>query len=128
MKPNNHIFKKYYKQIRNALPCSGKKRKKILQCIQANVTDYLHSHPDATTEDVEQHFGSAQTIASAYLDTEDRDTILNNLRTRKIIKRSIIAVAAVVILLWGAIVGWVAIEEWTSVNGYITDVIYEKNP
>lgn len=128
MKQNDRALKKYYQEISMWLPCSGKEKKYILQNIKTNLNDYLLNNPSASTQDIENHFGSAKMIASSYIDITDCDNVLQSLRIRRIIKRSILAVAAAIILLWGCVVGWAAVREWKATNGWQTTVITEETP
>ena len=125
MKQNDRQLKKYYSDIRLWLPCPGKEKREILRQIKANVQDYLSTKPDATMADVQQHFGTADIIASAYIDNMDRTALLKKLRIRRTIKRIVLAVAAAMILLWGCVVGWAAYEEWKNTHGYQTTVTQE---
>ena len=125
MKQNDRQLRKYYSDIRLWLPCPGKEKREILQQIKANVQDFLSTKPDVTMADVQQHFGTADVIASAYIDNMDRTALLKKLRIRRTIKRIVIAVAAAIILLWGCVVGWAAYQEWSRTHGHQTVVTEE---
>lgn len=125
MKPNDRLIRKYLRQVRELLPCGRKERRRILQTLRANVTDFLAETSNVSVRDIEQRFGTPQSIAASYLDSEDRNVVLKKLQTRRTVKRIIVACAAVVILLWGAFIGWAAYEEWNFANGYIVDEISE---
>ena len=126
MKKNESALKKYYQEISMWLPCSCKEKKRILQNIKTNMNDYLINNPEASIQDIENHFGSAKMIASCYIDITDRDSILQSLRNRKINKRFILATAAAIILLWGCVVGWAAVSEWKATHGWQTTTITEE--
>ena len=125
MKQNDRQLKRYYSDIRLWLPCPGKGKREILRQIKANVQDFLLSNPAATMAEVEQRFGAADVIASAYIENMDRTVLLKKLRIRRTIKRIVLAVAAAIILLWGCVVGWAAYEEWKNTHGYQTTVTQE---
>lgn len=128
MKQNNHLLSRYYREIKSALPCTGNERKKIMLGIKANVEDYLYRNPEASMADVEQHFGTPTSIVSSYIDHAECEKIIRQLKIRRTIKRIVIAVCAVIVLLWGSVVGWAAIQEWKHINGWeITEIIEEVN-
>ena len=125
---NEYQLQIYYRDVRRELPCSGKDKKQIFLKIRTSIDAFLQENPNATMKDIEMHFGSAKTIASAYLDNMDSVALLKVVRTRKTIKRTVFAVAAVALLLWGSIVGWAAIREWRSTHGYMSDIVTEESP
>ena len=125
MKRNDRLLQKYFRQIGRLLPCAGKEKREIMQILKGNVEAFLEDIPTATITDVQKQFGTPQTIAASYLETEDRDVLLKKLRLRKTVKRIVLVLAAVVLIMWGSYIGWAAYEVWTSANGYIVDEISE---
>ena len=126
MKQNNRLLSRYYREIKSGLPCTGKEQKKIILGIKANVEDYLYRNPEASMADVEQHFGTPASIVSSYIDNADCEKIISKLHIRKTTKKVVIAVAAIIVLLWGTVVGWAAIKEWQHINGWQTTDIVEE--
>lgn len=128
MNLNNRLLSKYFRKISCALPCSRKEKKKILTVIQENVADYLQTNPDATIANIEKHFGSPTAIASSYIDSADCENVIKMFHTKKTIKRAVIAVAAVIILLWGSVVAWAIVREKQHFSGWqVTDIVVESN-
>lgn len=128
MDSNNRALARYFKQINRELPNIGKGKKQVVSRIRENVTGYLEENKDATIEMVICRFGTAEEIAEAYIATADGEKLKTSLKLRKRIIGIVAATAAVILLLWGIVVGWAAIEAHISSGGYITDVITEDTP
>lgn len=128
MKQNDRQLKKYFREIAQWLPCSGKVKRQIVLRIQENILNFIQANPDTTMEDIYKHFGVPQSIAAAYIDDIDSPRILKTIQIWRTLKRVIITVVVIAFLLWGGLIGWAAYEEWTSVNGYITDEVIQETP
>lgn len=128
MKQSDRQLKKYYQEIAQWLPCSGKTKRQIILRIQENILTFILADPDATMQDIYKHFGTPQSIAAAYIDDIDSTRILKTIQIRRMLKRVIITVVAIAVLLWSGLIGWAAYEEWTSVHGYITDEVIQETP
>ena len=126
MQQRRKTVNRYFQQLKLWLPCSGIEKKQILESIQTNIDAYLMESPNASLTDIENRFGSPKAVAASYIESEDRNKILSKLHIRRIVLRTVLSVALVIILLWGCVVGWAAINEWKNTHGYQTDIIPEE--
>ena len=125
MKTEQRELKRYIKQIYRKLPYTGKERRRIIGDLQNNVGAYLESNPEASVADVQAHFGSPEGIAYSCVEQTELDVLLRKMRIRKTVIRIVGAVALVVLLLWGGVVGWAFYNEWNNSRGYTIDTIDE---
>lgn len=126
MKQNDRVMKTYFRDIYDLLPCSRKEKRRLIDTIKINMNTYLEEHPEATTNDIEQYFGTPAVIVTSYINSVDSKKLVKNLRLRKTIKRIVVTTAAVLMLLWGVVVSWAAVHEWKNTNGYRTTEIVEE--
>lgn len=71
-------LKQYYRDIAKNLPVGRKQKQQILLAITQSVEDYLAAHPQADFQAVQEHFGSPQEIAAAYIENMTTPEILKN--------------------------------------------------
>ncbi len=119
-------LKRYYRGIRKELPCSRKMRNQILQQIQENVNLYLEQNPSADFDAVQKHFGTAQEIASSYIDDQNTSELLCKIRLKKKVLAIFAGVMAAILLIWGAVVICASIDASNRNDGYFTVDFGEK--
>lgn len=125
MNSRNFALRRYCRRIRSYLPCSGKLRKQILTEIQANVNDYLAEYPEAEFSQIEARFGTAQSIAAAYVDDMDTKELLSALRIRRKIITTISVCLLIALIAWASAVSYVAVKAAKNYPGIITVVTWE---
>ena len=101
MDNRNLTLRRYYRNIRNYLPCTGHLKKQILAEIQTNVNDYLENNSEADIQQIVSRFGSPQNIAAAYVNDMNTEELLQALYIRKRIVTAIICCIMAVLLIWG---------------------------
>lgn len=104
MKDENNSLRKYLNAVRSLLPCSYKQKKAILCTIRASTQAYLAEHPQASTKELINQFGSPEQIASAHIDVMDTAELLKRLRIRKRIARIVTILAVAALLIWASTV------------------------
>lgn len=119
-------LKRYYRSISKELPCSRKMKEQILLQIQENVSIFLEQNPAATFEMVQAHFGTAQEIASSYIDDQDAPELLRRIHIKKKILVIVAGVLMFALLIWGAAVVWTTIEANNTYNGHVVVDIEEN--
>ena len=118
-------LKRYYYSIKRELPCSRKMKKQIMKQIQDNVLLFLEQNPTADIEAVHVHFGTAQEIASSYIEAQDVPGLLRTMHIKKKIIVGVACIMVAVLLIWGAVVTWALIDNATTDNGYFKVVVTE---
>lgn len=119
-------LKRYYRGINKELPCSRKMKKQILLQIQENVSIFLEQNPAATFEMVQAHFGTAQEIASSYIDDQEATALLHKMNIKRKVLTIIAAVLTVALLIWTAAVIGTALDAKNTYGGYINVDIGEE--
>ncbi len=112
-------LKRYYRDIRNELPCSRKMRNQILQQIRENVTLFLEQNPSADFDAVQNRFGTAQEIASSYIEDQNAPALLRRMRIKKRVIAIIAGAMALVLAIWMFAVAWAVIGEQRADGGHI---------
>jgi hypothetical protein len=103
---NNPALKRYIRDIRKTLPCSGKMKRDIVSQIRKSIEDYLLQNPAADLEAVQAHFGTPQQIAVNCLDGQDAFVQLKKIRTKKRVLAITAGAMASIILMLASYVAW----------------------
>lgn len=120
-------LKRYYRSINQELPCSRKMKKQIMQRIQDSVTLFLEQNPNADFNAVQAHFGTAQEIASSYVDTQDAPALLQKMCIKKKALAIVAGVLTAALLVWVAAVVYAVISEYHTNEGYYVIVDITEN-
>ncbi len=106
------MLKLYYRQIRNNLYCSKKRKKRLLDELKTNVEESLEENPNLTYGELLEIYGTPNEIADSYIESLDPEEYAEDIRRIKrkkwmfgIVFFSVIAFA-IVYLLHLTIVGW----------------------
>ena len=106
------MLKLYYRQIRNNLYCSKKRKKRLLDELKTNVEESLEENPNLTYGELLEIYGTPKEIADSYIESLDPEEYAEDIRRIKrkkwmfgIVFFSVIAFA-IVYLLHLTIVGW----------------------
>ena len=112
MKLDRKMLKLYYRQIRNNLYCSKKRKKRLLDELKTNVEESLEENPNLTYGELLEIYGTPKEIADSYIESLDPEEYAEDIRRIKrkkwmfgIVFFSVIAFA-IVYLLHLTIVGW----------------------
>lgn len=125
MERHSRAVRRYLREIRGWLPCSGKLKRGILERIEHTIQEYLAENQDAAYEELTERFGMPQQIAATYVEEMGTDELLRDLRIRRKIMKIVAATAAVVICLWAGLVIASYVDHCKDVNGYATVEIIE---
>lgn len=102
---NDKEIKAYISSIKSLLPVYSKEEREFVNKFRNNIYSYIDSHPDASTTDVIDQFGSAPEIVHGYIESIDIDTLVNAISVRRWMRRiaAIILLTAIISLsLFGA--------------------------
>lgn len=125
MDRNSRAVRRYLREIRGWLPCSGKMRRVILERIENTVLEYLIENPETSYEELTEQFGVPQQIAASYVEEMGTNELLRDLRIRRRIIGTIAAAAIAVVVLWAGLVAASYVDHVKDVNGYATVEIIE---
>ena len=124
MKSRNKIVRQYLRQVRKAVPCSGKERRQLVQQLEESVAQYVSEHGAETVDDISREFGSPGEIWEAFLQNKDAAYIQRQLALKNRVCR-IVVIAAVVLMIVVAVLGALRfIDFYRFTHGYIVETIY----
>ena len=121
----NKVYKKYCRAVCSFLPCGGKKKKGILTQLRLDVSTFLEEKPNADMTDIQDRFGTPQSVASAYVEAMDTAQLLNDLRIRRRIITAAIAIVIFVLTTWAGVVTWAIQYEIRTANAVIVESVTE---
>ena len=105
MSVSKRELRKYLRQVKAELLCPRKEQNRILGNLKESISGYLDEHPEATIESVRAFFGSAQQIAASYVEELPTPELIQKLKLRNRVLKSMIAVvcaaALTALLMWG---------------------------
>ena len=111
-------LRKYYRQIRNNLPCGGSLKHRLMKDIASTIRSYLLDNPDADIQAIHSQFGSPQQIVAAYLEEMDTKTLLSALLFRRKITRIMTVICGIALTAWLIVLLIAIISGLISINGY----------
>lgn len=125
MKSKNKIVRQYLRQVRKAVPCSGKERRQLVQQLEESVAQYVSEHGAETVDDISREFGSPGEIWEAFLQNNDAAYIQRQLALKNRVCRIVIVMAAVLVIIV-AILGTLRfIDGYQFRHGYVVEKIVE---
>ena len=125
MKSKNKIVRQYLRQVRKAVPCSGKECRQLVQQLEESVAQYVSEHGAETVDDISREFGSPGEIWEAFLQNKDAAYIQRQLALKNRICRIAIVMAAVLVIIV-AILGTLRfIDGYQFRHGYVVEKIVE---
>lgn len=130
MENRSRAKRRYLREIRGWLPCSGKWKRGILEKIEQSMAQFLSENPEASYEALAERFGSPRQIAATYVDEMGTDELLRDLRVRRRVVGTVAAAALAVVILWAGVVMIALIDSHKNINGngvYGGVSIIEKN-
>lgn len=114
----NEDLKKYYRNIRRCLPCDNKLKRQIMDSIKTQVNSYLEENLSVDFTSVQQHFGTPQQIAAAYIDEMTSSEILKKIKVKKAFITITCAAVAVIVFIWLAAVSTALTNAFIQSDGY----------
>ena len=77
------MLKLYYRQIRNNLYCSKKRKKRLLDELKTNVEESLEENPNLTYGELLEIYGTPKEIADSYIESLDPEEYAEDIRRIK---------------------------------------------
>lgn len=102
---NDEIVEVYFREIKALLLCSKEQKDELLLGLKSDVEDFIEEHPDATLQDLKDHFGTPESIADSYQSTVGESEIRKKFHYSR--RMAYIVGAAVSVLFLVIFVGFV---------------------
>lgn len=102
---NDEIVEVYFREIKALLLCSKEQKDELLLGLKSDVEDFIEEHPDATLQDLKDHFGTPESIADSYQSTVGESKIRKKFHYSR--RMAYIIGAAVSVLFLVIFVGFV---------------------
>ena len=97
---NGNAIKQYCKSVRKELSCPRKIKSDLIARIMPDLEAYADENPNASFDDICDHFGTPSEVAESYLASLDEDELKKRLNKAKKIRIAVIAVCTVILLLF----------------------------
>lgn len=118
-------LKRYYRQVASWLPCGGRTKREMMARIRTTVDAYVQEHPATDFAAIQEHFGTPQQIAAAFVDEMGTEELLQRINYRNNIIKGFAILAATIILLWTSVVTVALINEYNSSGGHLENEIID---
>ena len=125
MKSRNKIVRQYLRQVRKAVPCSGKERRQLVEQLEESVAQYVSEHGAETVDDISREFGSPGEIWEAFLQNKDAAYIQRQLALKNRVCRIVIGMAAVLVIIVAILGTLCFIDGYQFRHGYVVEKIVE---
>lgn len=119
-------LRRYYRQIRKLLPCTGRVKRRIVGEISDGIERYLADNPGADYPMVVEKFGTPQQIAFTCVDEMDTTVLLNGLQIKKRIFTSILCGIMAAVAIWLVFAGVALMHNFAQIDGNIKITITEE--
>ena len=118
---NINAIKQYCKSVKKELSCPRKIKSDLIARIMPDLEAYADENPNASFDDICDHFGTPKEVAESYLSSLDEDELKKRLKNAKKIWIAVIAVCTVVLLVFIAIYIYMIL-----LNKHIEPVYYDE--
>lgn len=116
---NDAALKRYYCDVKRALPCSSKIKKQIVQQLQESVCDFILQNPNTDFAAIQHHFGTPQEIVSSYIDEQGTPELLKKMTIKKRVLAIVASVMAIILMSWMIAVAWSIHDDRETNRGHI---------
>ena len=114
----NRNARRYLRQVRTWLPCSGTMKRQIMEKIRSSISRFLEEEPSADYDSIVSRFGTPQQIASAYVDEQDTEVLLRKLRIKRRIVAAVCCTAAACVAIWLSVALAAYVQSQIDQDGY----------
>lgn len=88
-----------------------------------NIILFQEQNPKADFLEIQTHFGTAQEIASSYIDDQDAPALLRKMRIKKRVFVIIAGTMALILAAWLTVAVWAILDTNQTNNGHVDDGI-----
>ena len=104
MKTNDRELKRYYRQIREILPCTRRAKDTLERQIRCNVEAFLAENPETDFPTLRSYFGEPEAVAAAYIELADTKELLKQFSVRQKIFRLVVCLVVILLLSWSGVI------------------------
>lgn len=119
----NADVQRYLREIKEDIPCAGKRKRDILRKIDETIGSYLEENPDARYGDMTARLGTPKQIVTSCLEEMDTGELIKRLKIKRKIVGIVAAAAIAVVALWAITVSVIYIENRKDGDGYFVEYI-----
>lgn len=117
----NWYIGRYVRAVSGFLPCSGKVKKPLLDALRAQAEEYIEGGGDAAA--LEQHFGTPQQVAAAWVDEMDTSELLAELHIHRRIVMVVALVMAAALVIFTGVLVWQQYMIHKDLSGWNEEII-----
>lgn len=121
------VIHDYLRQIDKEMTCSKKKKKQFLKRLQNDMEEFAEEEETALTEsELEEHFGTPQSIAESFLETEPYSEVKRTFDHKKAMRVFVIVICVVMFVV---LIGYLVYDRQKKAefeNGYVVTTLYEE--
>ncbi len=122
------VIHDYLRQIDKEMTCSKKKKKQFWKRLQNDMEEFAEEEETTLTEsELEEHFGTPQSIAESFLETEPYSEVKRTFDHKKAMRVFVIAICVVIFVV---LIGYLAYDRQKKANfenGYVVTTLYEED-
>ena len=121
------VIHDYLRQIDKEMTCSKKKKKQFLKRLQNDMEEFAEEEETTLTKsELEEHFGTPQSIAESFLETEPYSEVKRTFDHKKAMRVFVIAICVVIFVV---LIGYLVYDRQKKAefeNGYVVTTLYEE--
>ena len=120
----NADVQRYLREIKADIPCTGKRKRDILNRISETIGGYLEENTNPSYDELTARFGTPKQIVTSCLEEMDSGELIKRLKIKRKIVGIVAAAAVAVVVLWAAAVSIMLYKDEQARNGYFVEYIY----
>lgn len=114
---------RYLLQVRRALPCKQRMKRRLMPQIRQELGSYLESRPDASYRDLTERFGRPEQIAASYVESADTGELLAGMRYGNRVVKIVAIALLIALIIWAIGITIAVIDGMKSSHGYYVEYI-----
>ena len=127
MKTLNRYSRRYLREVRRRLPCSGKLKHRVIQELETSLVTFQAENPNSDYNALIARFGTPSQIAATYIEDMNTTELFKNIRLKRTIVKIVSLTAIILILIWCLSTAWALYENRINGNGYfVEEIITER--
>lgn len=124
----NADVQRYLREIKADIPCTGKRKRDILNRINEIIGGYLEENTNPSYDELTARFGTPRQIVTSCLEEMDAGELIQKLKIKRKIVGIVAAAAVAVVVLWAAVVSIIYIGHKKDGDGYYTEQVIVLEP
>lgn len=116
---NKAELKEYYAEISDKILCDRKQKSAFIKELSSDIDEYLTLYPEADMDKIKAEFGTAEEIASSFINNSDTAKIRKMLNFKKLMLLAVV----IALLVYTVFVVISLIDVHTEAHGYMQEGI-----